>query len=715
MQLTFLIFSQVDKLPGASSTAPDPATVDEHDVVDLDSPDIAPYIKPAVTRPALVGIPSDGSQDDKIQEALEEEWLTPGKQGQYWIVPANNSPGQTPSVQDWLTNINHVASLLKVRPLSTPLVEAHVGNPVQRQAAQQPVQREWPLDKLDNIKLHPYQRILVAKLIVNPAQLIAASCGTGKTAVTIATLVALPLERVLIVCPASLITNWISELTTFAPSIQVAAVKSGKQLSKVFLLQQVTIVSYSLAKVAVEHLKTTKSRATIDMLVCDETHYCKNSKSQRAKAVLKLRKRSRRVALLTATPCSNHASLYNLLRILDPVTFRYFHHNQTKRAFSAESVSKFYFAERYTMPEVVHVIGGREQLVFKRNRRAEELRALCSRYITRVNKNHVLNLPDFVREKVVIHTLSKAKQKKLDASLAAAAVLADTKGKLPANALLMQLLRDTVADKCPHVWRHLTMAMETLAIKNEDDDEKSDGRHQNIIVFSHHRVMAEYLHAKLNDMGRKHILINGDTKKSLRDDLLNTFATCPDTNVALLSLGVASTGLNLTMARHVLCAELTFSAGIHVQAESRTHRIGATDTVTYQYLVVGGHGPKDLTTDDIVYGSLSRKATAERKILDGVSGDALATTSTAPDQSPPEGPSALQLVASRGRVLQAEIEKKKKKKKKRKPKRKPKRKKPEGEKVEQASPKRLSVPKPEPVIQVALPAGLLDSVLASSE
>lgn len=545
-----------------------------------------------------------GAETPQSAALVVDGRLVPAGRNRWWV--AGGNPLST--APDALTLLcQDIANKLGARPMPTPLLHLFANG------AGKPMPDDtFSLKGLaEGVELYAYQHEIVSRLLATSRHLLAAECGTGKTIMSIATIIGSGSKRALIVCPASLVANWIAEITRFAPSLDVGVVRSKKLIEGVLCEQDVTIVSYTLSSAVVEHVKALpkakRDQLVFDIAVFDEAHYVKNAGSKRAKAALYLRKRSRRAYLLTATPCVSHESLYNLLRILDPQQFKSFHHFQPTRAGAAESVSTFFYGERYTLPEVVHVCGGRKQLVFKRNRRANELSALVSLYCTRARKADLLDLPELIRERVVVGRLNKRQQKAVDDGLMACSLLAETKGRLYANAALMQLLRDTIAYKTKSVIAYMK---EVIA---EPDHEK-------VIVFTHHRVLQGALKEALDALGRQCIVINGDVKQGDREGLLKTFADNPSVNVALLSLGCAATGLNLTCASLVLCAELVFNATTHVQAESRAHRIGAKRAVVYQYLCLEGNTDEHKTTDDIVFTSLCSKTRAESGVLDNDSG-----------------------------------------------------------------------------------------------
>ena len=125
-----------------------------------------------------------------------------------------------------------------------------------------------------------------------------------------------------------------------------------------------------------------------------------------------------------------------------------------------------------------------------------------------------------------------------------------------------------------------------------------------IIVFAHHLAVLDALDAGLREMGEAFIRIDGSTSKPMRNSGLQRFSEDDTTNVALLSITAAGTGLNLTRANVLLFAELDWSPGQLLQCEDRIHRIGqSAHEVNIIYMVAKG------TQDEVVWSLVQSKHT----------------------------------------------------------------------------------------------------------
>jgi SWI/SNF-related matrix-associated actin-dependent regulator 1 of chromatin subfamily A len=482
--------------------------------------------------------------------------------------------------------------LLKVAATAAKRLQQHPPRSHDDESVQIP---DLPLLKA---KLFVHQRVALRFVLDTPRSLLCMCLGSGKTLTAIAAIVALE-AKALVVCPASLRSNWLSEFQKFAPHLNVMIAKNAKKISTV-LSADVVVVSYSLLSGdgVLKQLKTNR----LDIMINDEAHYAKHKTSQRAKAVYKLSKVINRVVLLSGTPAQKHSELWHLLRIIDNVSFKLFHHQRVPYTRGAvpslpcASTDQFYFGERYCVPELVRVSGGRFAYVFKQNTRHEELRAITRHLILRMSKEAVLShLPSHTRETIVLGTLSKRQQKHYEDEKNRASTLRDTKGSIYGDAVLMELVRNTTRMKLPMIKSYVKMLLEST-------DEK-------FIVFAHHRIVAETLAEMIGDTSM-FISVNGETPMKSRDALFKRFETDDKCRVGLLSLGACSTGLNLTFVRLVVFAELVFLSTLYVQAEGRAHRTGQKRAVISQYLMMNG------STDDLVFASLRAKVMTQARLLD---------------------------------------------------------------------------------------------------
>lgn len=83
-------------------------------------------------------------------------------------------------------------------------------------------------------------------------------------------------------------------------------------------------------------------------------------------------------------------------------------------------------------------------------------------------------------------------------------------------------------------------------------------------------------------------MITGETAQAERQAAVDRFQTDPACRVFVGSIKAAGVGFTLTASSHVIFAELDWVPGNITQAEDRCHRIGQTDSVLVQHVVVDG-------------------------------------------------------------------------------------------------------------------------------
>jgi len=137
--------------------------------------------------------------------------------------------------------------------------------------------------------------------------LLADEMGLGKTIQMISIMIANPLSLNLIVCPASLLRQWESEILKFAPSIVVNPDIENIDMSK----QNIFIISYN-------KLNRPNKYSTLkyNRLICDEAHYFRNSKSKTFKKLNNIKSKIRWA--ITGTPMQNYkkdlVSMFKFIR-----------------------------------------------------------------------------------------------------------------------------------------------------------------------------------------------------------------------------------------------------------------------------------------------------------------------------------------------------------------------------------------------------------------
>ena len=384
----------------------------------------------------------------------------------------------------------------------------------------------------------------------------------------------------------------------------VAAVGSGAEAKKIDGATFV-IVPYSL----VGKMAGALTQKRFQVVVCDESHFLKDSKAQRTKAVVPLLKNAKRALCLTGTPAlSRPVEIFSQAEALRPMVFTKFGE----------------FAARYCA-------GSR--FGWQGSSNAEELHAVLSRLIMirRLKKDVLTQLPAKSRERVALslpHSAALTRVRAIRAKMDELREDFDGGGggggrTLEEKRLMNELYQATAEAKTKPVAEYL----ETLLDSSETPGDASAAV-EKFLFFGHHTCTLDAASEMLRRRKVPFIRIDGSTDTNARQSLVDRFQTDRNARVAVLSIKAAGMGLTLTAASTVIFGELSWTPGDIVQAEDRAHRIGQANAVNVHFLVA-----KD-TVDDIMWGSVANKLETLGQVLDGRRGDALDLKASKPRAAP---------------------------------------------------------------------------------
>ncbi len=397
--------------------------------------------------------------------------------------------------------------------------------------------------------------------------ILADDMGLGKTLQVIAFLLAryernLPGPS-LVVCPASLVYNWISEFGRFAPGLSVLAVAGAREERQRAISDaaayDVLVTSYELLKRDVELYEGQRFYCQ----VLDEAQYIKNHSTQAARCAKRIRAEVR--LALTGTPIENRLSeLWSIFDYLMPGLLG-----------SYEG-----FRRRFELP----IAAGDEAA-------ARRLQCMVGPFVLRRMKGDVLkDLPE--KTESVIYAPLEGEQDELYRATASHLALS-LAHRLPREfardrlAVLAELtkLRQICCD--PHLLyanyeggsAKLEAAMDLVA-------SAVDGGHK-VLLFSQFTSMLELIAARLDEAGIGYYTLTGATSKEERARLVTSYNT-DGVPVFLISLKAGGVGLNLTAADIVIHYDPWWNLAAQNQATDRAHRIGQTSTVTVFKLIAKG-------------------------------------------------------------------------------------------------------------------------------
>ncbi|HIT90418.1 MAG TPA: DEAD/DEAH box helicase [Candidatus Merdenecus merdavium] len=396
--------------------------------------------------------------------------------------------------------------------------------------------------------------------------ILADDMGLGKTLQVIAYLfyqkqISTEQKTSLIVCPSSLVYNWLSEIERFAPKLSVLMITGTsderEQLLKTYNKYDVLITSYDLLRRDIGFYEKKEFYAQI----IDEAQYIKNHSTQIAKAIKKVR--SKRRFALTGTPIENRLS--ELWSIFDYLM----------KGFLGSYKS---FKTKYETP----IISTKDDVTIKR------LQRIIKPFILRRIKADVLKeLPE--KEETIIYSklegeqlaLYQANVQRVMQQLASRSKEEFSRGKLQVLAELTKLRQICCAPAM--VYDNYGGGSAKIDTCMELIRNAIEGGHK-ILLFSQFTSLFLLLEQELKKEKIDYYKLIGSTPKEERTRLVNEFNE-NDIPIFLISLKAGGTGLNLTGATIVIHFDPWWNVAAQNQATDRAHRIGQKNSVTVFKLI----------------------------------------------------------------------------------------------------------------------------------
>jgi SWI/SNF-related matrix-associated actin-dependent regulator 1 of chromatin subfamily A len=430
------------------------------------------------------------------------------------------------------------------------------------------------------LQYRPFQKAGIVYAMNRPNALIADEMGLGKTIQAIGIINASRIKgKVLVVCPASLKINWKREMDKWLVDKRSVEIANGKE----FPDADIVIVNYDILKKYHDELR----QHEFDLLVCDESHYLKNSKTQRTSEVLgkwdkdesKITSpiNAKRKVFLTGTPILNRPNeLWPLVSALGLFkSWKYYHTRycdgkETRYGWDVSGASNLGELQeklresimvRRLKKDVLKELPAKQRQILEIPNTRETTRLINQgRILAEKNNQKIINLQIAVE-------LSKASDNPEDYKEAVKRLGEASKFAFDEMA---QVRHDTAVAKIPSIVEHVHNCLE------EDEDQK-------IILFAHHH---DVINGLKESLGEKAVVLTGETKEADRQAAVDKFQTDPNCKVFIGSIGAAGVGITLTASNHVIFAEEAWTPAAISQAEDRAHRIGQENSVLVQHLIL---------------------------------------------------------------------------------------------------------------------------------
>ena len=385
--------------------------------------------------------------------------------------------------------------------------------------------------------------------------ILADDMGLGKTVQTLAFLASRG-GPALVVCPSSLVHNWIAEAERFLPGMEAIAIegRGRKEILDSHPAADLLVTSYALLRIDLELYRERE----FEVVVLDEAQHIKNPEAQVSRAAFRLRAKHR--FALTGTPIEN--SVRDLWSIMNFVMPGYLGERER-------------FAERFEKPL------GRGNVPSLQRRLARRLKPVVLR---RLKQEVAQDLPGKIEQ--VRYCELSARQREVYESILreSRSLISSAEGGRKRMLALTALLRlrqaccDLRLLDLPEVGEDGSVKMAELKSLLE---EAVAGGHR-VLVFSQFVQMLQGVVPMLSELGYEFCYLDGQTKD--RGGVVRRFQESP-VPVFLISLKAGGVGLNLTGADTVIHVDPWWNPAVEAQATDRAHRIGQKRVVTSYKLI----------------------------------------------------------------------------------------------------------------------------------
>ncbi|MFO7919018.1 MAG: SNF2-related protein [Anaerolineae bacterium] len=387
---------------------------------------------------------------------------------------------------------------------------------------------------------HPFQYQGINFLRQRESALLGDEMGLGKTIQAIVALQVLvrtkKVRKALILCPRSVVSNWVRELNKWAPELIVQKVR-GTQEERDFLWQvprcMVYVTTYSTLRSDVER---GVKFPDIDLTILDEIQYIKNPEAKRSRAVREIEATYRWG--LSGTPLQG--KLEDISAIFDYLHPDLFRSNETLYARKVRDRIEPYFLRRRVRDVRVDLPDKRDESI--------ELELT----------------PEQRRRYNDLYTEGRSRLSRSDA------------GRMHVFAWIQKLRQ--ICDRDPETGRsckreYLEESLETV-VSNQ----------KKALVFSEYaRKILPLLKDELERFAPE--VYHGSLNDTQREGLVQRYQEEEKPRVLLMSVKAGGVGLNLTRATYVYHYDHPWNPAVKHQAEGRACRIGNdADTVFVYHL-----------------------------------------------------------------------------------------------------------------------------------
>ncbi|MCG8328766.1 MAG: DEAD/DEAH box helicase [Chitinophagales bacterium] len=422
--------------------------------------------------------------------------------------------------------------------------------------------------------LRPYQQSgfewLYKNLKLGFGSLLADDMGLGKTLQIITILLKLKEEgafekkKALIVVPTTLLTNWVKEVSKFAPGLIPAIYHGTNRNLTEFKEADLIITTYGVVRSDSTKLNKQKWLA----IIIDEAQNIKNPTTIQTKAIKKI-KAPFKIAM-SGTPVENRLTEY--WSIFDFVNKNYL-----------GNLNKF--KETYAKPIEIN----RDQAQLNHFRKVTEPFILRR---VKTDKSIIKDLPDKIEKDQFCELTSEQAaiyQNVIDTmmkDIEQAEGIARRGSVLKLITALKQICNHPrhflkKGDTSPTLSGKAILLFQLIKTVLENDEKA--------LIFTQYQEMGKLLVNMLETEFKLDIpFLHGGVSRKGRDEMVESFQHNRSTKILILSLKAGGTGLNLTAASNVIHYDLWWNPAVEAQATDRAYRIGQNKNVLVHRFITQG-------------------------------------------------------------------------------------------------------------------------------
>jgi superfamily II DNA or RNA helicase len=442
--------------------------------------------------------------------------------------------------------------------------------------------------QLLKVELLPYQLDGIAFAAAAGRAVLADDMGLGKTiqGVGVAEILAREagISRVLVVCPASLKSQWRSEIQRFSDrSVQLvvggAAERARQYDGETFF----TVCNYEQVLRDILPIE----RARWDLIILDEGQRIKNWQAKTARVIKGLK--SRFALVLSGTPLENRLDeLYSVIQFVDdrrlPPAFRFFHRHRV-------------------VDEKGKVLGYKNLDVLRQQLRPVLLRRTRESVLQQLppRTSEIVRIPP-TDEQAEMHSTHM----RIVSMITRKAYISEMDLlRLQKHLLMCRMSANStfLVDKQPPGYSSkLGYLSELLDGLFAEEDRKA-------LLFSEWTTMLDQVEPLLRARKLDFVRLDGSVPQKKRQALVNRFREDPACRM-FITTNAGSTGLNLQAANTVINVDLPWNPAVLEQRIGRAHRMGQQRPVQVYVLVT------EETIEDNLLRTLSAKKDLALAALD---------------------------------------------------------------------------------------------------